>query len=83
MQNKPNSQNAKITTTSYATLVYANIALRPKQKKQTQSNPIYRGKAPSEPKTNPIRNATRDTQYDILNTLHASRFTLHASRNTK
>jgi len=40
MQNKPNSQKAKTTTTSYAIQSYTNIPSRSAQKKQTQSNPI-------------------------------------------
>ena len=40
MQNKPNSQNAKIAATSSAPRTYPNIPLPCIQEKQTQTNPI-------------------------------------------
>jgi hypothetical protein len=40
MQNKPNSQNPKTATTPCTTRIYPNLPPNPKQKKQTQSNPI-------------------------------------------
>lgn len=45
MQNKPNSIKPKTNATSYAPKVYTNIPPRSTRKKQTQSNPIYRGEA--------------------------------------
>jgi len=73
-QNKPNSQNAEIHATSYATKIYENIPLRSARKNkpnQTQSRT----------QVSSIFPALRNTRYAIRDTNPISpprRFTLHA-----
>ena len=54
MQNKPNSPNHKTNVTYYGTQTYSNIPLSSTRKKQSQTNPIYRGEASGEAGSKPI-----------------------------
>ncbi|MBN2269815.1 MAG: hypothetical protein JXN61_04325, partial [Sedimentisphaerales bacterium] len=54
-QNKPNPENQKITTTSYAPKTSANTPPQSDPEKQTQTNPIQ----PLSPQRTPNKNHTR------------------------
>src|SRR4030042_2407410 len=64
MQNKPNSQNPRITTTPFTPTTYANIPPRAIQKNKPKQTQFIA----AQPMAKPDPGAIRDTQYAIRDT---------------
>ena len=75
VQNKPNSQNKEITTTSYLTKSCANIPLHRTRKNKPNQSQSCRGAASGEAGSNPILRVHDDIRYPTYDIRNQTQFT--------